>query len=78
MTVADRIFYCRNRLVDPAIALEDLAAWLAEHDGLMVGAEYITELEGLYVSDERLQMWFRRGVEDGQVLKSLEMTARRG
>lgn len=74
MTLAARLQYCRRQLMDPLTPPEDLAAWLAEHDGLMVGAGWMKEVDcrEASVTDERLRRWFDRGREDGRVLADLE------
>lgn len=76
MTLAARIRYCRLRLIDPRTPVQDLAAWLAEHDGLMIEAGWMSELPDPAgaITDARIRLWFDRGREDGQMLRTLEIT----
>ena len=74
MKLSDRLAYCRRQIADHAMSDHDWPAWLAEHDGLKVGAGLLEEVRcpAAYSQDARLQQWFQRGVEDGRVLRSLE------
>ena len=74
MTLAERVQYCRRQIAAHAMNDHEWPAWLAEHDGLKVGAGLLEEVRcpAAYSQDARLQQWFQRGVEDGRVLRSLE------
>lgn len=76
MTIQDRVAYCRRQIADHAMSDHDWPAWLAEHDGLLVGAGMLAVSQCLntYVAHDRLMMWFQRGVEDGRVLRGLEQS----
>ena len=76
MTLAERVQYCRRQIADHAMSDADWPAWLAEHDGLLVGAGLLEEQTPQmgYCLDERLLLWFLRGVEDGRLLQAIENT----
>lgn len=74
MTLRARVEYCRRRLVDPRTPAEDLAVWLAEYDGLRVGAGVLADLDcpDAYLTDGRLRERFEQAREDGYLLSLLE------
>lgn len=70
MTLNDRLAYCRRQYAKQAT---DRAVWLAEYEGLLIGAGRTTATAiGWPADNERLLLWYLRGVEDGRVLRALE------
>ena len=76
MTLATRLAYCRRQMADHAMSEANWTAWLAEHDGLLVGAGLmgVAECSTRDQTDARLLRWFERGVEDGRLLQAIEKT----
>ena len=73
MTLQDRRAYCRRQYMHQATSQEDGACWLAEYEGLLIGAGLSTaQAIGWPTHTARLRLWYLRGVEDGRVLRALE------
>ena len=74
MTVIERCEYCRRQIMAHADDQQDWLPWLAEHDGLLVGAGILQKAQccSLFQTEDRLRIWFDRGMDDGRVLTGLD------